>query len=553
MNHQTSTSQYHLKSHNEDCAYDWPTSKGHLFVVLDFASFSYTTLPLTLQRSVKEVVEELDKVPGLSVESFLGEVAKELNNFVFTYGRDNFDSKLFCVAAIALVHGNTLYYLTYGDARINIFTDDRLLLLNGAKYQTRSVITDTKDAPPPFRENPEQMGRSLFDMPLTDRVCRFELSDDDVILMYSDGLEENVTPQRRLSELRTLGKTDPKTLGETMIKIADAQDDRTITVIEGPYQPLGESLTVQINRALQAIDKRLIDLESASQSQSQITTQLNSALGVVQNNYLPKSALSELTNQQRSDGDVAGLEARVTKLEIKNGKVKGRAADSPLVFTLDQSTYDKIRELVNAKGGAEPKQTEVADASGLSNVTEKKVTKPEPEGGLSKWLVHPLVATVSVFLFGMLALWLLQAFSNKLWPERWTARTEGETLIVQREDYLGAGPTFSVKLQPPVLSGATYASSFEELAPFIAKLQQGTTPQPVQPSTNRNDNAAVPPTDIAVPVPVLAGDSLNKIAARYKISEQRLKDLNPGVNWDKIQVGQQIQVPANAINGTPQK
>jgi LysM repeat protein/serine/threonine protein phosphatase PrpC len=535
MNHKTSTSQYHLKSHNEDFAYDWLTSKGHLFVVLDFASFSYTTLQLTLQRSVKEVIEELDTVPGLSIESFLGEVAKELNNFVFTYGRDNFDSKLFCVAAIALINGNTLYYLTYGDSRINIFTGDRLLLLNGAKYQTRSVITDTKDAPPPIRENPEQMGRSLFDMPLTDRVRKFALSDDDVILMYSDGLEENVTPQRRLSELRTLGKTDPKTLGEAMIKIADAQDDRTIIVIEGPYQPLGESLAVQVNTALQAIEKRLVDLESTSQSQSQVTTQLKTQL-----------------SSQNNSGDVAALEARIAKLETRNGKVKGRAADGPVVFTLDQSTYDKIREIVNAKGGSQPKQAEVADASGLSNVIENKVyKKPEPEG-FSKWLVHPIVATVSVFLFGMLALWVLQSLSNKLWPERWTARTEGETLIVQREDYVGSGPAFSVKLQPPVVSGTTHASSFEELAPFIAKLQVGTTPQPVQSSTNRNDNTAVPPTDTVVPVPVLAGDSLSKIASRYKISDQKLKELNPGItNWDKIQKGDQVQVPANANNRNP--
>ena len=550
-NYKTLTDKYHAKTHNEDWAGDLATVKGHLFFVIDFANFSYTTLTLTLQRTLEEIVPELDKLPGLSVDSFLGHVAKELNNFVYTFGRDNCDGKLFCVAAIALLHGNKLYYLTYGDSRINILTDDRLLLLNGAKYQTRSIISDTKDTPPQIRENPEQMGRSLFDIPLTDRVRSFALGDRDVILMFSDGLEENVTPQRRLSELRTIGKLDPKAICEAMLKISEPMDDRTITVITGPYKPLGES-------AFEEITKRLVGVENTCKRQSDITNQLNTAVGSLQSNYLPRSEVADLTKQLNSESSaskVASLEERMDRLEAKNGKGKGRPAEGPLVFTLDQAAYDTIRDIVNAKPVNDVKETGTANSSEAKTPTQKKVVhgKAEPDRGFLQVLGNPTVVMLSIFLFGMLALWLLQVFSNKMWPERWLARTEGDSLIVERNDYLSVGPTFTVKLQPPVPNTRQEASSFEELAPVIAKLQEGARPAAVAPTPVRNDNSTVP-AETVQSVAIQRGDSLSRLATKYNTTEAKLRELNPTVNWNKIAEGQLIQVPiANVNPGNAQK
>lgn len=554
MKHQNSKTvsiQFPGKSHNEDCAYDWATKKGHIFLVIDFANFSYTTLSLTLQRTLEQAVLELDQLPGLSVDSFLGHVGKELNNFVYTFGRDNCDGKLFCVAAIALLHGNQLYCLTYGDSRINIFTDDRLLLLNGAKYQTRSVISDTKDVPPQVRENPEQMGRSLFEMPLTDRVRSFELSDQDIVLMFSDGLEENVTPQRRLSELRTLGKSDPKSICDAMLKISDALDDRTITVIGGPYTPLADSLIEQVEQVFGKFDQRLAGVESISQRQSEI-------IGTLSNHYLPRSEVSNLTKQFSSEGisnKVASLEQKIEKLETKNGKGKGRGTDGPVVFTLDQAAYDAIREIVNAKSVNDSNQTESANSSDPNPMVLKRSehNNSESETGLSRVLSNPKVVMLSIFFFGMVALWLLQVFSKKVWPERWVAQTEGELLTVRRDDYLGTGPIFSVKLQPPVPIIRHEASSFEELAPLVARLQQqGARPEPTA-SPNRPDTSAVP-TDTVESVQVQQNDTLNRIAERYKTTEAKLRELNPTItDWGKIKRGQQIQVPSANVNGNSQK
>ena len=558
MRHKTDSIPYAGKTQNEDFYLDWTTSKGHLFFVLDFANFFYPNLGLTLQTTLKEIVDGLDKLRGLSTESFLGHLAKELNNFVFTLGRDNCDGKLFCVAAMALFHGDTLYYLTYGDSRINVFTDDKLLLLNGAKYQSRSLISDTKETPPQVRENPEQMGRSLFEAPLTDRVRSFALGDNDIVLIYSDGLEENVTPQRRLSELRTLGNSDLEAICDAMMKISDATDDRTITVIGGPYKPLGDSLIEQVDKAFEKvfddIDKRFIDVESICKRQDEITSKLNSSLGYLQDNYVPRSELSSLTKQLNSDnsaGKVASLEARIERLESKNGKVKGRAAEGPVVFTLDQSAYDTIREIVSGKTVTESKQTDSAGSSEPNSLIKNKVEhgKSEPEPYFLRLLTNPKTITLSIFILGMLTLWLFQIFHNKFWPERWIARTEGESLVIRRDDYFSAGPVLSVRLQPPVPNINERASSFEELVPLIAKLQQGSAsrPEPVA-SPNRTENTPSVPTETVQTVAVQPGDNLTRLATRYSTTEAKLRDLNPKTKWEKLVAGEQIQVPGTNVN-----
>jgi hypothetical protein len=65
-----------------------------------------------------------------------------------------------------------------------------------------------------------------------------------------------------------------------MLKISTATDDRTITVIGGPYQPLGNSLTSQVNKVFEQIGKRLDGVEAMCTRQTEIR-QLNSTLGAL--------------------------------------------------------------------------------------------------------------------------------------------------------------------------------------------------------------------------------------------------------------------------------
>jgi len=147
---------------------------------------------------------------------------------------------------------------------------------------------------------------------------------------------------------------------------------------------------------------------------------------------------------------------------------------------------------------------------------------------------------------------LLQVFHRKFWPERWTIRTEGESLVVRRDDYLSTGPSFTVKLQPPVPNVEQEASSFEDLAPVITKLQQS-RPQPAStPSPNRNDNSVVP-SETVQSVTVQSGDSLSKIATRYKTNEDKIKELNREItDWNRIRPGDSIRVPSANVNGNSQ-
>jgi hypothetical protein len=68
-----------------------------------------------------------------------------------------------------------------------------------------------------------------------------------------------------------LGKTDPQAICDAMLKISTATDDRTITVIGGPYQPLGNSLTAQVNKVFEQIGKRLDNVEAMCTRQTEIT------------------------------------------------------------------------------------------------------------------------------------------------------------------------------------------------------------------------------------------------------------------------------------------
>jgi LysM repeat protein len=50
-------------------------------------------------------------------------------------------------------------------------------------------------------------------------------------------------------------------------------------------------------------------------------------------------------------------------------------------------------------------------------------------------------------------------------------------------------------------------------------------------------------------VTVGPGDSLNELARRFNTTAGRLKELNPGFNWPRIQTGQKVIVPAAAPVG----
>jgi LysM repeat protein len=244
------------KDECEDIFFRQETRHGALYIVFDFSSHNFGNLTYQLRSEITKVIGSLDALAAPTPELYLGYVAKDINNYVYRMSRDVCNGKLHCVAAMCLFKGNRLTYLTYGDARVNIFDGENLLLLNGAKYHTLTVVSETQDSPKPIDENPEQFGRKFFELPLPERAHTLTLRDTDTVLIFSDGVEEVLPPHERLKELRRLAAAEPEQIYDAIMQATTAvQDDRTLVVIKGGYGELADPVR-------QDFDTKLGDLRA---------------------------------------------------------------------------------------------------------------------------------------------------------------------------------------------------------------------------------------------------------------------------------------------------
>ena len=78
--------------------------------------------------------------------------------------------------------------------------------------------------------------------------------------------------------------------------------------------------------------------------------------------------------------------------------------------------------------------------------------------------------------------------------------------------------------------------------------QPSESPEPVSPTSSAppDQSAFNSPPAGTTEVTVGPGDSLNELARRFNTTAARLKELNPQMNWPRIQTGQKVMVPAPA-------
>jgi LysM repeat protein len=73
------------------------------------------------------------------------------------------------------------------------------------------------------------------------------------------------------------------------------------------------------------------------------------------------------------------------------------------------------------------------------------------------------------------------------------------------------------------------------------------TPKPDKPDKGTPPNGSAPP-EKAYEYRIKDGDTLGKIvsglkAENYKVTQKQIMDVNPGVNWSKLKIGQKIYIP----------
>ncbi len=246
-----------LNKGNEDFFYvsepnELPT--GQLFVVGDFMA---TTFPDVGEQAVFSIKEILKRIAKLPPRHLLSQLANDLDKLMknAAQGRHNIE---FTLAAGAISDGNMLHYLTIGDCGINIYREGSLQLLNGSSWKVPFMVVEEKHEAtgggqaipwPPSRTM--KVGRGSTFIQARD-VENFQLEKQDLVLLFSDGIERNLSPVDRLrlveetaklssanTSERDEGIKDPKSLVTRTLSEAQQRgggDDCTLVVVAGPFE-----------------------------------------------------------------------------------------------------------------------------------------------------------------------------------------------------------------------------------------------------------------------------------------------------------------------------
>ena len=588
MNFSCETVKSKAHARNEDFYFEMATTNGHLFVVLDFKSHDYTNLNETLKRRLETIVESFSSIAGLSMEMFLGCIAKEINNCVHDLGHKYGGDELLCATAMCLLSNDQLIYLTYGHAGINVFKSGRLLLLNGSSFEVPTVVNGAQAEVQLVEVPSEEMGRMHLGTPLTNRVQSITLQDEDVVLVLSGGLEKGLTPQQRLNEILRLNRTDPKSLGKALINLeAATRNDRTLIVISGPYEhSTAKDAWKELETSVKALAAQVGGL-------AEIDQRRETYISLVQKDLDKETQVEQRISQLIEISEAASQE-KINKLETE----LAAKADNAEVLALQREIL-QLRTLAqeSAVGNSDPTtvrapeskaESSPADVSRQTELTVTEAPLPEVapaeygtgfaigseaegnERSMSGWWRSYAFATSGPLLLiaagvGILiGIWAgLRMGSNN---ETWLVRTSGDQLQISRQYQGGSEESLSMKLaQPPSSQGEQRFATFADMKYYLeavkgeqAKSLDAPVTQPTTPATETStetatETAAEPSgTSTTTEVQVQPGDTLATISARYNTTQSKLRQLNPGIRRStSILPGEKILVPAADVVAKP--
>lgn len=578
------------KPQNEDVHFDRQTRRGDLCVVLDFATHNFENFEWQLRADIFPLIESLDALEWESPELFLGFVAKELNNYVYRIGQKFCNGQLFCVAAMRLLNGNRMTYLTYGDARINVFDGERLILLNGAKYLTDTIVGEPQSEAPPIDEKPGQFGRKYFDSPLVERAHTLTLRQTDTVLLFTDGVEELLSPPERLAELRRVAMAGPEEILKTIMEATTGvQDDRTLVVIQGPYGVANDPGQEGLSRHFKGLvederSSREGDVSTLRQEIDRLNEKVDTKIEWLSQNKADASRLTELIAAQKLQSDSAQL-----KKSIASGKTKGGRDEREVSQVVDinaiKESFESVvaahpdwwqRIVTKAGDGAKPAQGKTSAGNSESSPAPKKNAaeqKPqlgtfesyEHEGRLARWLglwPEPGIGVTRILILllaGFASAWFITWLRGDVAPqEKWRVKGLSENTL-QLTRVVNNAPPQAVELRVgntlPRGLDSNELMHFGEVVDYLNRTGLMEKPVAVRPDAPRE--AAVNTSNMNVAYTrkdkIRSGDSLEKIAKRHNISVNQLLEINPDLkNARTLNAGQEINVPDTSANANHQ-
>lgn len=551
------------KVQNEDFCFDIETAQGHFFAVLDFAPHDYANLNATLAGKLETVVSSFASLSKFSADLFLGFLAKEINNFLHHLGEQSSGPEILCSAALSLVGGNRLSYLICGNVRIDI-TGGRLLSLSGEVLDAlEGSTTEAETTAGESAANTEwdQLGTSRLESPLTDRVQTFYLLDDDVVLIMTHGLEAGFDRRQLPRELVSPGSPEPKLICEALMKAsASSRDDRTVVVIAGPYEHDVDPALSDLSKAIAVLEAKVNTLSESAGSRE---VDAQRAERELQDTSQQDQKVALQFDALRSD---LTAKAGRSDLEVFEGKLK--ALSDALASKADSADVLGLKHDVS-------KLSKVATAYTASAETaETSESEKKPRRFSMGWAAVILLMALGA---GFLGAWL-QSRMFRSAPEVYTASTASNQINPSPEPSstpaslpnqpgvnADAGSTTEITVKPGD-SLKKFAERYQvaqekikELNPTITRwgaIQSGQKIKvPSAPSISATPSP-VPVDAAAQPTPgsstgtieivVAPGDSINRFAQRYNSTPQKLRELNPQINWAQLRTGQKLIMPAPA-------
>jgi LysM repeat protein len=523
------------KPQNDGFYFDVDTPRGHFFTVLDFATHDYANLNPSLQGKLETIVSSFVSVSSFSADLFLGFLAKEINNFVHNLAEQSGGPELSCSAALCLLSDNQLSYFLRGDTNIKILNSGRLQPL------------------PSEREQVSELGTENIEAPLSDEVHALTLQDDDVVLVMTRGVAEALGTPELPADVLNLDGSDSQLLCDSLMKAsAGSGSDRTLVVIAGPYsRPLDDGVA-ELKRSIASLEERLSALAEIERQRGVdlARPELNVGNQFEQNFGEQVAELKEYLRTKAATIDLLELDEKVKDL---SATLAGKASTAEVlelqrdVLKLGLTSATAVNDTI-----AEPAPTaSIASAEGGADKTPVQAARPRATFTLTAALVVLVISLAAGFAGGWLAL-----RRTRTAPEQWSVKTSGNQITIMRTDAARGNVTLTVD-QPLNASGEQTFSSFADVERYLDTITKSETPtalsSQLSPSTESSPVAA--PANQPSPgestanttvITVAPGDSLNELARRFNTTAQRLKELNPQMNWPRIQTGQKVIVPTPA-------
>ncbi len=584
MNFSLDSSKQKSRSHNEDFSFELETPRGHFFALLDFAEHDYANLNATLKSKLETIVGSFVSLSRFSAELFLGFMAKEINNFLHKLGEQSGGPELLASGALCLVSGNRLSYFLCGDVQINVINNGRLLPLFGAAAGTDAATT----------AGIERLGAHNREAQVNDVVQSFTLQDADLVLLTTQGFKSALSGRQLVDEIAKLGSTDPKVISAALMKSpAVAQDDRSLIVISGPYEKYVDPVLTDLSKAVASLESRM----DAFAESNQVKTSAQQ-FEVLKDDLKSKAAkidlleldakltkLTEAMAHKANTAELVGLEQQVAKLgkadesapaivgrhessdvsrasrtglslaavvglvlaaavlgSLGGGWLQSRANRKPaeawsvkndgghiILSRLDgEPTTVTLNSAAPASGYGEQRFSSFADAKRYIDTLTSQPANPPASAATT-----PAVTTTPA----------ADAVTEITLKEGDSLKKLAAQYNVPQERLMTLNPTIKrwsvVRIGQKIVVPATTAPPVTTPATVVSA-------PPAAPGTPPADQVAIQTAPAnTTEVVVGPGDSLNRLAARYKVTPQQLRELNPNItNWALITAGQKVLVPA---------